>query len=388
MADERRMSIARSGSNQARRDGIRLAVIYAAVAAVWITFSDTALALLGLPIETERFFASIKGLVYVAVTAIGLYMLSVGHLRKLYTSEERNARLFEHSAEGLMLFRVLRDDDGNPVDLVVEDANVAQSVRLRRPREQLIGLREADAVRDPRMRAYFALVRSAIEEGIAQHSDLRRELAGVDELLTAFAVEPSLYALGSVDLTDLREAQRALRRQEERIREAYVDVLDAVTGGKLILLTDREIDAKLGVPLLDVQKISSATELADARHKVSTALEDRFPELACSMELLNPLGEALNNVLKHAGSGYFGVYIKDGTVQVMVRDEGPGIDFRTLPKATLVAGFSTAATLGMGFTIMLQLCERVLISTRKGRTVVVLELHPTPASSRATEPIV
>jgi anti-sigma regulatory factor (Ser/Thr protein kinase) len=58
---------------------------------------------------------------------------------------------------------------------------------------------------------------------------------------------------------------------------------------------------------------------------------------------------------------------------VAIADDGPGIDFRTLPKATLVPGFSTAASLGMGFTIMLQLCERVLLSTRPGRTVVVLE---------------
>jgi len=59
---------------------------------------------------------------------------------------------------------------------------------------------------------------------------------------------------------------------------------------------------------------------------------------------------------------------------VAVTDRGPGIDFRTLPKATLTPGFSTAASLGMGFTIMLHLCERVLLSTQPGHTSVVLEL--------------
>jgi hypothetical protein len=47
-----------------------------------------------------------------------------------------------------------------------------------------------------------------------------------------------------------------------------------------------------------------------------------------------------------------------------------------LPRATLVPGFSTAASLGLGFTIMLQLCERVLLTTRPGHTVVVLEFAP------------
>ena len=32
----------------------------------------------------------------------------------------------------------------------------------------------------------------------------------------------------------------------------------------------------------------------------------------------------------------------------------------------------------MGFTIMLQLCARVLLTTRPGRTVVVLEFAPAP----------
>ncbi|MGE5228599.1 MAG: ATP-binding protein, partial [Deltaproteobacteria bacterium] len=67
-------------------------------------------------------------------------------------------------------------------------------------------------------------------------------------------------------------------------------------------------------------------------------------------------------------------FCRGESLQVAITDEGPGIDFRTLPRATLVPGFSTAASLGMGFTIMLQLCERVLLSTRPGRTVVVLEI--------------
>ncbi len=86
-----------------------------------------------------------------------------------------------------------------------------------------------------------------------------------------------------------------------------------------------------------------------------------------------PVGEALVNALRHAGGGTYQLFAREATLQVMVRDEGPGIDFRTLPRATLQRGFSTESSLGMGFTIMLQVCERVLLSTRPGRTSVVLE---------------
>ena len=92
------------------------------------------------------------------------------------------------------------------------------------------------------------------------------------------------------------------------------------------------------------------------------------------------MGEALDNALKHAGGGAYQVFARDDCLQVAISDDGPGIDFRTLPRATLVPGFSTAASLGMGFTIMLQLCERVLLTTRPGHTVVVLEFVPAPGA--------
>ena len=80
---------------------------------------------------------------------------------------------------------------------------------------------------------------------------------------------------------------------------------------------------------------------------------------------------------RHAGGGAYQAFTREDCLQIAVSDDGPGIDFRTCsPRATLVPGFSTAASLGMGFTIMLQLCSRVLLSTRPGHTAVVLEFEP------------
>jgi hypothetical protein len=41
----------------------------------------------------------------------------------------------------------------------------------------------------------------------------------------------------------------------------------------------------------------------------------------------------------------------------------------------------------MGFTIMLQSCERVLLSTRPGRTSVVLEFADRPTLAESVETI-
>ena len=84
--------------------------------------------------------------------------------------------------------------------------------------------------------------------------------------------------------------------------------------------------------------------------------------------------EAVTNSVKHAGSGQVQVYVKGRIAQVAVTDFGPGIDFSILPKATLIAGFSTKQPLGMGFNLMLEICERVLLATQPGFIRIILEV--------------
>jgi len=179
-------------------------------------------------------------------------------------------------------------------------------------------------------------------------------------------------------------AERTLHEQEEKIRMAYVDVLGAVTGGKLILLTEEALKRELGAPLDDATAFSSAAEIADARGRMTAIVDRVYPGEVPDDRLLTSACEAMENAFKHAGGGTYQVFSRGQTVQVAVTDEGPGIDFRTLPKATLMPGFSTTSTLGMGFTMMLQLSDRLLLATRPGLTQVVLEVTAGEADDQAS----
>lgn len=185
------------------------------------------------------------------------------------------------------------------------------------------------------------------------------------------------------------QSQADLRQQELAVRQGYVDVLDAVTGGKLILALPSEVEEWLGEPLLPMRPIGEASDLAAARRAIAetvTPLQLRDTDsfmLACS--------EALTNAVKHAGGGDYGLFMSGECLQVLVRDRGPGIDFRSLPKATLIQGFSTSGTMGLGFTIMLEVCDRVVLATDPTGTEILLEvdLQPTeaqrePSSSAGT----
>jgi anti-sigma regulatory factor (Ser/Thr protein kinase) len=358
----------------ARRLALRYALIYAAVAVLWIVLSDRILAWLALSHDVELALASIKGVLFVAVTATLLLVLGLRYFRHLEASQERYTRLFENAVEGLTVFKVVRDHEGMLTDLELVDMNPTQRTRTGLTREEAVGRRlsRPDGL-DERTRSYLEVVASAAGTGTPARSELYVESEDAYELLEAYPVGRDRWALAALDISGVRHAERALRRQEENIRRAYVDVLAAVTGGKLILLTDEELAGQLGVPLMPPEHITAPRELSEARGAIAYAAAERFPDWVPDCDVRTPVGEALVNALRHAGAGTYQLFSRDSTLQVLIRDDGPGIDFRTLPRATLQRGFSTESSLGMGFTIMLQVCERVLLSTRPGRTSVVLE---------------
>ncbi len=359
----------------ARRAAIRLVLWYAAASAVWILLSDELLGLLRLPPAVTVALSQVKGLLFVVVTSAVLYFVANDALTSIRTANTRYHQLFTNAAEGLTFYRIKRDRSGKPVDMVVEDVNDSRLRMSQVSRDQVLG-KSVSVTRDiePQIRELVDMVWAAVLADTSRGLELHDETRDAYLLAAAYPVDEDLWALSLVDVTDERLAEKALRDQEEAIRSAYVDVLDAVTGGKLILLTESELHGQLGEPTGPPNTIRRPEELANARAFVRGEVHRRFPASHAGRNLVHPVGEALNNALSHAGSGTYQVFTKpDGTVQVAVSDRGPGIDFRGLPKAAAVQGFSTTATLGAGFTIMLAMSDRVLLVTRPGLTIIVLE---------------
>jgi anti-sigma regulatory factor (Ser/Thr protein kinase) len=173
----------------------------------------------------------------------------------------------------------------------------------------------------------------------------------------------------TIDITDLKEKDRA-------IRQAYTDIFQAVTGGKLVLTTLDELNASLRVPVCDPFYLSTYADLPAVRSRTQEILVSSFPSLKNPEDLLLIANEALTNAIKHSGYGRFRIYRSGDAIQMEICDSGPGIDFKTLPRAALMPGYSTMGSLGMGFKIMLELSDRLLLSTEPGNTTLVLEVKP------------
>lgn len=221
--------------------------------------------------------------------------------------------------------------------------------------------------------AAWVIFSDLVLEQLGLAPDFERVIASTKGVLFVLVTALALYVGTLVHLTRLRSAQTELYGQEVRIRRAYVDVLSAVTGGRLVLVMEEELNTLLGDQVMGPVGFDTAASLGGARRQIREAVASVDEVIAGSMNLPSAVGEALTNALKHAGRGTYGVCSTDMMVQVRIDDDGPGIDFKTLPKATLMSGFSTTSTMGLGFTLMLQLCERVLLFTRPGHTTVVLE---------------
>ena len=188
-------------------------------------------------------------------------MLRQHEQETLRESERRYRRLFDNAVRTSRLSRARRRRlRARPRDRRRQPALAA---RWDGGREALVGRRMSQGFGDDvRVDAYFSLVVGAVASGKATRRELHVEDEDAYEFLTAYRTGHDMWALSAVDTTEVRRAEQALRHQEEEIRRAYVDVLDAVTGGKLILLTDELLPAELGEPLTERVALTSASQTA------------------------------------------------------------------------------------------------------------------------------
>jgi anti-sigma regulatory factor (Ser/Thr protein kinase)/PAS domain-containing protein len=179
----------------------------------------------------------------------------------------------------------------------------------------------------------------------------------------------------SVIVENLAYTQSRLSAELEKKR-FYKDALCAVTRGKLSLCERAELESAWGLAGADKGRveITETAHVPKCRRFVEEALADEgLPEEKIADAAICAT-EAVGNVVKHADSGSLEVRTTDQTVTIRIDDQGPGIDFAHLPNAVLNAGFSTAPSLGMGYSILLEMMDHVHLTTDHTGTVLLLEI--------------
>lgn len=180
----------------------------------------------------------------------------------------------------------------------------------------------------------------------------------------------------SVMVENLLYADSRLAAELDK-RRFYKDALCAVTRGKLVLCEREELDSTWQSAGADKGRvdITSNADVPRARKFVEEALADQGLDEEKISDAALCATEAVGNVTKHADTGSLAVRTSENAVTIRIADEGPGIDFAHLPNAVLAAGFSTAPSLGMGYSILLELMDRVHLSTSSQGTLLLMEIN-------------
>ena len=170
---------------------------------------------------------------------------------------------------------------------------------------------------------------------------------------------------------ELAAAQQRLLQAEVEKKQFYRDVIRAVTDDRLHLVDAEEITAE-GRLVFEVP-CEAPTDCRPLREQLKEITEKvgMHPEIAD--DLILAAAEGATNAIKHAVEGRCSVYVASDRVIARVSDHGGGIRPEDLPASLLLPGFSTQVSLGMGFTMMLKLVERIRLATGPDGTVLQLE---------------
>lgn len=191
----------------------RIALIYALLGSVWIAVSDTAVQNL-LPDETAQILAqTLKGMLYIIVTALLVYWLARRAWQKVDSERMWYRGLFEMSPDDVFVV----GEDGR-----FTDCNDAAVERYGYSREELLSMGPADLCA-PSLRPAVEARMKACAAG-PQRFDWRHMTRDGREIEVEIATRPlkrngHALILGTVrDTTELRRTETALRESEGRFR--------------------------------------------------------------------------------------------------------------------------------------------------------------------------
>jgi len=296
-------------------------------------------------------------------------------VRKLRAAEDQLARLFEHSAAGIIIFQVIFDDTGTPVDQEIVDMNPAAEQLLGVTAAAEIGKRSADSPylqwdAEERTRSYAVALRGGSNQYETFSVTLDRWLE-----VRAFSPRYGQIAHLFTDITERKKTEEAIRNLSARLlrvqdderrrlaRELHDSVGQNLAGvrmnlgvmqqftsadGRMVEAVDDSIAATddaisqirtlsylLHPPMIEQAGLSTALRWYidgfERRSGIVTALHlpDDLGRLSGDVEtsVFRIVQESLTNIQRHAGSATASVSVGrlDDRLFIEIGDDGHGI---------------------------------------------------------------
>ncbi len=164
----------------------------------------------------------------------------------LHESEQRYRSLFEGMAEGFGLFELLYDEQGQPSDYLCYEINPAFEQMFGITREQMVGKKRSVVSQDSDVSGGFPVwVRhfaGAVQSGKPARVEDYSHLADKYLEVLVNPIEGNFFATLTVDITERRRSQEALRQSEARLRRLVdsniIGIIYSRGGGNVTLAND------------------------------------------------------------------------------------------------------------------------------------------------------
>lgn len=172
--------------------------------------------------------------------------------------------------------------------------------------------------------------------------------------------------------------QRKEREREEALRRVTLrDMIQAVTGGKVTLCAHNEIREEWP-PMDDAVVIEKVGDVPAWRDRVRQIALDAGMVLDRARDFELCASEAATNALLHGNGGTAAVGRVESRLRVRVVDRGTGIEADQLPPALLQPGASTGRSAGLGYTLIIEMSDRVFLYTGPDGTTLIVEMAVEP----------
>ncbi len=203
-------------------------------------------------------------------------------------------------------------------------------------------------------------------------------------------LEPLILYTGLASIPLFARYERREHERQELLRRAICgDMLYTVSGGKISLCTRDQIleewPAQAAMAHVTIREPSDIRQVREMVHRVMAQAgmdTDRAGDFALCVS------EAATNALLHGMGGVASVAAQNGCIRARIEDRGTGISLDQLPSATLVKGWSSKRSMGLGFTVMVETTDRIFLNTGGNGTTLILEMGVTaPAPELAFDPM-
>jgi len=198
--------------------------------------------------------------------------------KKLLESEKKFRDLFENMMDGLVLHRLIVDENGNPVDYILEKMNAAAEKILSWKRENIEGKRATEVYNGdtPFIERYAKVAQTGKSKYFIEY------YPGFGKWyeIMSFCPEKGHFANMFRDITERKQIQKVLRESEDRYRTIFENtgtVMVIIEEDKTISLANAEFERLSGYSRKEIEGKKKLTEfiVAEDLEKIKDYHEQR-----------------------------------------------------------------------------------------------------------------